>query len=225
VSDNDDGGLRVLPGGRETDEDCFEAGEVIADLMLSNSELRADVERLKRRERKRNVIAWRRAVVCALVASVATWSVAHATAATDAATSGGVIVNDACRPQHLVDCQHAVRWWKKIAREGRDALQWQRAERLKLKRRISATFELGSVSNWVCIHQHEGAWNDSGDPYWGGLQMDKTFMQTYGADMISKYGGLANVWTPRDQIIVAQRAYKTRGYHPWPNTARMCGLL
>lgn len=81
-------------------------------------------------------------------------------------------------------------------------------------------------SAWLCIHSHEGAWNDSGDPYWGGLQMDRNFMSTYGSDMIRKYGGYANVWSPLDQMIVAERAYRSgRGFYPWPNTARYCGLI
>jgi hypothetical protein len=79
---------------------------------------------------------------------------------------------------------------------------------------------------WVCIHRHEAAWNDAGDPYWGGLQMDRGFMRTYGADMIRRHhGGLANTWTPAEQIVVAERAYATRGFAPWPHTARRCGVL
>ena len=31
------------------------------------------------------------------------------------------------------------------------------------------------------------AWNDSGDPYWGGLQMDRGFMRAYGSDMIARH--------------------------------------
>lgn len=55
--------------------------------------------------------------------------------------------------------------------------------------------------------------------------MDRGFMESYGADMIQKYGGYANLWSPEDQMIVAERAYRSRGYSPWPNTARMCHLL
>jgi hypothetical protein len=55
--------------------------------------------------------------------------------------------------------------------------------------------------------------------------MDRPFMQTYGHDMIARHhGGLADTWSPVEQILVAERAYKTRGYEPWPNTSRMCGL-
>lgn len=86
---------------------------------------------------------------------------------------------------------------------------------------------LEHLTDWTCIHGHEGAWNDAtGNGYWGGLQMNVSFMLTYGRDMIRRYGGYANRWSPRDQIIVAERAYDAgRGFEPWPNTARMCGLL
>jgi hypothetical protein len=78
---------------------------------------------------------------------------------------------------------------------------------------------------WICIHRHEAAWNDAGDPYWGGLQMDRGFMRAYGGDVIARHhGGLANTWTPAEQIVVAERAYRTRGFGPWPNTSRSCGV-
>lgn len=80
-------------------------------------------------------------------------------------------------------------------------------------------------SAWNCIHQYEGAWNDAGDPYWGGLQMDKDFMRTYAPrSLLAK--GWANSWTPIEQMWVAERAYRSgRGFWPWPNTARYCRLL
>lgn len=94
-------------------------------------------------------------------------------------------------------------------------------------RAIEVTYvrDLPTFKAFVCIHEHEGAWNDPYDPYWGGLQMDRTFMLGYGRDMIRKYNGWAHLWSPADQIRVAHRAWKTRGYHPWPMTARMCGLI
>lgn len=79
--------------------------------------------------------------------------------------------------------------------------------------------------DFLCIHHYEGAWNDAGDPYWGGLQMDRSFMLTYGSDMVARYQGWANVWPPDEQIRVAMRAWRSRGFSPWPNTARSCGLL
>jgi hypothetical protein len=87
-------------------------------------------------------------------------------------------------------------------------------------------------AQWLCIHRFEGSWSDSGDPYWGGLQMDRGFMRTYGSDMIRKYGGFAHRWPPLVQMWVAERAafmyyhgHKPRGFYPWPNTARYCGLI
>jgi hypothetical protein len=78
---------------------------------------------------------------------------------------------------------------------------------------------------WLCIHRFEGSWSDSGDPYWGGLQMDRGFMQTYAPRSLLRKG-LANRWTALEQMWVAERAHRSgRGYGPWPNTARSCGLL
>jgi hypothetical protein len=79
---------------------------------------------------------------------------------------------------------------------------------------------------WLCIHRYEGAWNsNTGNGYFGGLQMDVRFMWTYGRDMIRRHGNYAHSWTPLEQMWVAERAWRTRGFAPWPNTARMCGLL
>jgi hypothetical protein len=77
----------------------------------------------------------------------------------------------------------------------------------------------------MCIHRFEGNWSDSGDPYWGGLQMDRSFMSSY-APRVLLHRGWANRWTPLEQMWVAERAMRSgRGYSPWPNTARYCGLL
>lgn len=85
---------------------------------------------------------------------------------------------------------------------------------------------IGDLGAWTCIHRGEGSWPaNTGNGYFGGLQMDRSFMLTYGRDKVRQYGGWAHLWSPRDQMVVAQRAWRTRGYHPWPNTARACGLL
>lgn len=85
--------------------------------------------------------------------------------------------------------------------------------------------------DWACLHKYE-AGSDwamapprSGGPYWGGLQMDTSFMSTYGSDMLQKYHGqYADAWTPHDQMVVAQRGWFARGYQPWPQTSIMCNL-
>lgn len=82
------------------------------------------------------------------------------------------------------------------------------------------------LSAWVCIHNYEGAWNaNTGNGYYGGLQMDLGFQGTYGPELL-RAKGTANNWTPAEQIMVADRAYDSgRGFYPWPNTARTCGLI
>ena len=78
---------------------------------------------------------------------------------------------------------------------------------------------------WVCIHHGEGAWNsNTGNGYYGGLQMDYSFMRSYGRRYLRRKG-TANHWTPHEQMITAEKAWKTRGFYPWPNTARACGLI
>ena len=83
---------------------------------------------------------------------------------------------------------------------------------------------------WLCIHRYErhprmGWRSRTGNGYYGGLQMDLTFQRTYGGELLRKKG-TADKWTALEQIWVAERAYRSgRGFHPWPNTARACGLL
>lgn len=78
---------------------------------------------------------------------------------------------------------------------------------------------------WLCIHRYEGSWQDPNSPYYGGLQMDLGFQRTYGRALLRRKG-TAEHWTPLEQIWVAERAYRSgRGFYPWPNTARFCGLI
>jgi hypothetical protein len=80
-----------------------------------------------------------------------------------------------------------------------------------------------NLGGWLCIHRYEGSWADSGSPYWGGLQMDLSFQQTYGGWLL-RHKGTADHWSPLEQIWAAVRASHSRGFSPWPNTARDCGL-
>jgi hypothetical protein len=79
---------------------------------------------------------------------------------------------------------------------------------------------------WLCIHRGEGPWKaNTGNGYYGGLQMDLTFQRSYGPYLL-RTKGTANRWTPYEQMWVAERAYRSgRGFYPWPNTARACGLI
>jgi hypothetical protein len=77
---------------------------------------------------------------------------------------------------------------------------------------------------FMCIHHYEGAWNaNTGNGYFGGVQMNKGFMAAYGSYLL-KTKGTADKWTPLEQIWVAEHAYPSRGFGPWPNTSRSCGL-
>ncbi len=79
---------------------------------------------------------------------------------------------------------------------------------------------------WLCIHRYEGSWNArTGNGYYGGLQMDVHFQAAYGSTLLRRKGTADN-WTPLEQMWVAERALQRgRGFYPWPNTARYCGLL
>jgi hypothetical protein len=81
------------------------------------------------------------------------------------------------------------------------------------------------LTAWRCIQRYEGPWNDPHPPYYGGLQMDLHFQRLYGRELLRRKG-TADRWTPLEQIWVAERAYRSgRGFYPWPNTARYCGLI
>ena len=83
---------------------------------------------------------------------------------------------------------------------------------------------------WLCIHRYErdprmGWATRTGNGYYGGLQMDISFQRTYGPDVYRRKG-TADKWTAIEQMWVAERAYRAgRGFYPWPNTARSCGLI
>ena len=55
------------------------------------------------------------------------------------------------------------------------------------------------LREFLCIHRYEGSWTDGGDPYWGGLQMDRTFQRLYGAYLF-RTKGTADRWSPIEQV-------------------------
>ena len=78
---------------------------------------------------------------------------------------------------------------------------------------------------FLCIHAGEGPWAIHNPPYDGGLQMDSDFQRTYGDWALKAFGSAGN-WPVSVQLAVAIRAYESgRGFYPWPNTARACGLI
>jgi hypothetical protein len=81
------------------------------------------------------------------------------------------------------------------------------------------------LTDLMCIHGHEGKWtSDTGNGYYGGLQMDLKFQRVYGEAFLGLWG-TADHWPVWAQVVVARRAYANGlGFTPWPNTARACGL-
>jgi hypothetical protein len=99
-------------------------------------------------------------------------------------------------------------------------LKWQaKQRRLRELQERRALYE-----KWRCIHEHEGAWNaNTGNGYYGGLQMDYSFMQTHGPQFLRRWG-TADKWPVWAQLAAAEDAYSTRGFGPWPNTRIACGI-
>ena len=91
---------------------------------------------------------------------------------------------------------------------------------------VAATLPPALRGAFLCIHHYEGAWDaNTGNGYYGGLQMDLGFQWSYGPDFERRWG-TADRWPPWAQLEAAGRAYRAgRGFWPWPNTARFCGLL
>jgi hypothetical protein len=103
---------------------------------------------------------------------------------------------------------------------------WRRdAWRIRAERARFRAQHPPHLADWRCIHRWEGSWTDPNSPYYGGLQMDLTFQRAYGPRLL-RHKGTANHWAPYEQMWVAERALKAgRGFHPWPLTARRCGLI
>jgi hypothetical protein len=123
----------------------------------------------------------------------------------------------------LAAARARVRRLQRTVRAQRRQLHKQRA----LFRRARLTSPLGvhplEVA-FACIHHGEGRWDDPHAPYFGGLQMDWDFMRTYGAPFLRAWGTADN-WPRSVQVAVGIHGYLSRGFQPWPNTARRCGLL
>lgn len=104
-------------------------------------------------------------------------------------------------------------------------VKWVRHHWTEIRNEVRARFHSPpNYSAFICIHGYEGSWTDGGSPYYGGLQMDLEFQHTYGPWLLREKG-TADHWTPLEQIWTAEKAAKTRGFWPWPNTARYCGLI
>jgi len=114
--------------------------------------------------------------------------------------------------------------------QARTSYGWERWHPQKAKPHVKKLLRPPHYRQWLCIHRYEGSWRDPNPPFWGGLQMDMSFMRTYGAGLLYRKG-TADHWTPLEQMWAGERAWSAKvrrglpGFGAWPNTARMCGLL
>lgn len=123
----------------------------------------------------------------------------------------------------------------------RTALLWidKHENRFKSKRQLTNTREghewlflasfdrLGYLDPFMCIFHKEKKpgqeWaTNTGNGYYGGLQMDLDFQGTYGPEYLKRWG-TANNWPSWAQLHAGYRAVVSgRGFGPWPNTRIGC---
>jgi hypothetical protein len=118
---------------------------------------------------------------------------------------------------------------RKFQRWHCNVLRWIKKERAETLLALNPPQDaIKYRSAWLCIYSHEkgtdGWRTNTGNGYYGGLQMDYSFMRSYGRHLLNTKG-TADKWTPEEQMRVAEKAHRTRGFYPWPRTARKCGLI
>lgn len=127
-----------------------------------------------------------------------------------------------------------AKWWARRAvqarkdanKRGRTIRQLQAAARRELVHPTGHWLD----GAFLCIYQYErnprqGWQTDTGNGYRGGLQMDWSFSNTYAPAWVHRtFGRNPARWPASVQITAAIHAWTSRGFSPWPNTRRMCGL-
>lgn len=121
--------------------------------------------------------------------------------------------------------------WTRSCKIARRVYAHHKARVEKLRRQLDpylaerqAALAWWESSGAQCVKSKEGGWgSNTGNGYYGGFQADHSFQRAYGYEFYISYG-TANNWQPWQQIIMAYRGWKSRGWQPWPNTSRMCGL-
>lgn len=132
----------------------------------------------------------------------------------------------------VVQGKSAVWWARRAIQNGKNSRARGRTIRhLQSVARGQLTYPTGHWLDgaFLCIHSHEArraGWAaNTGNGYRGGLQMDWSFSDTYAPDWVLKqFGRSPALWPASVQIAVGIHAWITRGFGPWPNTSRMCGL-
>ncbi len=89
----------------------------------------------------------------------------------------------------------------------------------KLSKKVFPSWWLRAA---LCVHSYEGSWQDSGYPYFGGMQFDIPTWLSNGGGRYAYYPHMAS---PTNQLRVAYKLWQSRGWYPWPTTARKCNLI
>lgn len=118
-----------------------------------------------------------------------------------------------------------ARWWARRAVQARkDAnARGRTIRRLQAAQRRDAAHFFAWLRGAECVHSKEGAWDDPHPPYWGGMQADMDFQRAYGRPYLERWG-TADRWPVWAQLHMAYNGWLVRGWQPWPNTSRLCGL-
>jgi hypothetical protein len=183
------------------------------------------------------------ACACALIVALTAAATLRAEPAPEPSTTTDATATDpalALRPQRVIQ--------RRIDRYRHETWRWQRLMGRSLTRQLAnapadveakiAVWKSVAVRTrhvaqnpphkreWLCIHRYEGSWHsNTGNGFYGGLQMDLMFQRAYAPDLLRRKG-TADRWTPLEQMWAAERAHRAgRGFYPWPNTARYCGLI
>lgn len=126
-----------------------------------------------------------------------------------------------------------VRWWARRAIQARKDANARGRTIRRLQATVRARLDQ-PTGHWLdgaflCLYRHErgaaGWQTQTGNGYFGGLQMDASFSYTYGPAWAKQYWGSNPAhWPAAVQMSAAMHAWTTRGFSPWPTTRRMCGL-
>lgn len=123
-----------------------------------------------------------------------------------------------------------VQWWAKRAVQARkDAnARGRTIKRLRSAQLRASAHFFGWLANADCIYRHEqnprqGWATRTGNGYYGGMQADLSFQRTYAPEHYRRWG-TADRWPWWAQLQMAYRGWLFRGWAPWPNTSRKCGL-
>jgi hypothetical protein len=128
--------------------------------------------------------------------------------------------------ERLAEHHNVERWYAEVNRQALAA--WVKATQ---QRRVVAVRKKAPLPGtphgvWDQIQKCEcpPGWHcNTGNGYFGGLQMDMTFWRSYGGPQFAPRPDLAS---REQQIVVAERARDSgRGYRPWPTCAKRLGLI